>query len=596
GSGKTSLMQQIKGRLCDGKDAPYYGVWIRAWEHSAFSAADAGSAAALTMASMLNSMIREILPYVKENMTSFEQSKETLEKAYGWIKKLPVLSLVTAGATGLSFGTPVALSAGSNDEKETPQNGPSSLSELRNAIKENIRFCIERDNKKQGFIFFIDDLDRLVPKVAVQFLELLKNIFDIDNCLFVLAIDYEVVVKGLKDKFGDKTESNEHEFRSFFDKIIQVPFRMPVDSYKMERFLQENMEKIGYLTKEEASQKFTADDEMADRLGTEQELSFLQLIGQVVAASCGPNPRSVIRMLNTLSLIRLIQKRNGSGAYGDSPAERTLLFALIALQMNYDRLYELIGKSPDFSAWDSAFASENNLAGLEPALKTQLENLDSISEEEPWTIVVARACRKPGLAASAVRLLTIILALVDSLAEGGAKSGGHSAEWLHARREAVLGAFMTSTSAQSVGRSVEEALPASSRSASQDAFMEKMKTGWQQLSDDNARELEDFISLMKEKYGSAIVVDCFPASSKISFNFNPERKKGGKRQLLALRVDKKNITLIAYAYPPEERFKKLPDYKDLQRLEAVAGLEGFWEKTGRYLEENVWPESAAGSI
>ena len=123
-----------------------------------------------------------------------------------------------------------------------------------------------------------------------------------------------------------------------------------------------------------------------------------------------------------------------------------------------------------------------------------------------------------------------------------------------------------------------------------------MKTGWQQLSDDNARELEDFISLMKEKYGSAIVVDCFPASSKISFNFNPERKKGGKRQLLALRVDKKNITLIAYACPPKERFKKLPGCKDLQRLEAVAGLEGFWEKTGRYLEENVWPESAAGSI
>ena len=38
------------------------------------------------------------------------------------------------------------------------------------------------------------------------------------------------------------------------------------------------------------------------------------------------------------------------------------------------------------------------------------------------------------------------------------------------------------------------------------------------------------------------------------------------------------------------------DYKDLKRLESLEGLEGFWEKTGRYLEENVWPESAAGPI
>ena len=41
------------------------------------------------------------------------------------------------------------------------------------------------------------------------------------NCVFVLAIDYDVVVKGLESKFGKKTEENEREFRSFFDKIIQ---------------------------------------------------------------------------------------------------------------------------------------------------------------------------------------------------------------------------------------------------------------------------------------------------------------------------------------------------------------------------------------
>ena len=37
----------------------------------------------------------------------------------------------------------------------------------------------------------------------------LKNIFDIPNCVFILAIDYDVVVKGLESKFGPKTKENE---------------------------------------------------------------------------------------------------------------------------------------------------------------------------------------------------------------------------------------------------------------------------------------------------------------------------------------------------------------------------------------------------
>ena len=50
-------------------------------------------------------------------------------------------------------------------------------------------------------------------------------------------IDYDIVVKGLESKFGPKTDENEREFRSFFDKIIQVPFSMPTGTYDIENFL-----------------------------------------------------------------------------------------------------------------------------------------------------------------------------------------------------------------------------------------------------------------------------------------------------------------------------------------------------------------------
>lgn len=64
----------------------------------------------------------------------------------------------------------------------------------------------------------------LMP-VAVEILELIKNIFEVDNCIFVLAIDYEVVVKGLIPKFGPLTEKNEENFVRSSIKLFNFHFR-----------------------------------------------------------------------------------------------------------------------------------------------------------------------------------------------------------------------------------------------------------------------------------------------------------------------------------------------------------------------------------
>ena len=97
----------------------------------------------------------------------------------------------------------------------------SSVEQLKNEVVSLINEVMEKNKDKKGFIFFIDDLDRIDPPLAVEILELLKNLFDLEHCVFVLAIDYNVVIKGLKPKFGELTSQNEREFRSFFDKIIQ---------------------------------------------------------------------------------------------------------------------------------------------------------------------------------------------------------------------------------------------------------------------------------------------------------------------------------------------------------------------------------------
>ena len=112
-------------------------------------------------------------------------------------------------------------------------------------------------------------------------MELLKNIFDLEHCIYVLAIDYDVVVKGLKPKFGELTDKNAREFRSFFDKIIQLPFAMPVGSYRIDNFLIDALNRIGYLTEDEKK-----NEEL------KKNLSEMALYNEYLASTYLPRPAS----------------------------------------------------------------------------------------------------------------------------------------------------------------------------------------------------------------------------------------------------------------------------------------------------------------
>ncbi|MBP0965238.1 MAG: hypothetical protein J5999_08100 [Oscillospiraceae bacterium] len=101
----------------------------------------------------------------------------------------------------------------------------------------------DKTDKKVNFCIFIDDLDRLEPRIALELLEQLKNFMDFSSCVYVLAIDQKVVNQGLKKKYGEeflKCENGETRSRAdkFFDKLIQVPFPIPQNSYDLTGFIQ----------------------------------------------------------------------------------------------------------------------------------------------------------------------------------------------------------------------------------------------------------------------------------------------------------------------------------------------------------------------
>ncbi len=175
--------------------------------------------------------------------------------------------------------------------------------------------------------FFIDDLDRLQPVKAIDLLEYLKMFIDCEKCVFVLAVNSETVVEGVRQKYGLD------EGRDFFDKMIQLPFNVPVEKYDIEKFVREEF------------------DSWDENILKKNDINlFKSLIGN----SIGFNPRGMKRLFNTFRLLDAtidIETENAEKAAiarGEkiSPereiskiSRQRALFAVICLQTSFEKLY-----------------------------------------------------------------------------------------------------------------------------------------------------------------------------------------------------------------------------------------------------------------
>lgn len=81
--------------------------------------------------------------------------------------------------------------------------------------KNLINTYLKINNKK--ILFIIDDLDRASKDNILFLLNMIKNVLDFNNTIYLLAFDEDIVKEKLKDKIDCK----------FLEKIIQMPIQMP---------------------------------------------------------------------------------------------------------------------------------------------------------------------------------------------------------------------------------------------------------------------------------------------------------------------------------------------------------------------------------
>ena len=246
--------------------------------------------------------------------------------------------------------------------------------ELQGRVNEVIGNQPGQTSKDRRIVIFIDDLDRVRPTMAVNLLESLKNFFDCEHCVFVLALDRKIVERGLRLKYGEDIQQDYN--RRFFDKIIQVPFNLPEYKYQIQEYLDALKENIPEI-----------------RASSEKQCRILNALWI-------RNPRTIKRALNNMQLNLEIMKTNQvSEMTLERPETQEQLFLLLLIEMEFPDVYETMRKAvlkdirlqmhgQSFSQWIKEGEAEekhanivNGLAICFPGQKENEDEADAVDEE-----------------------------------------------------------------------------------------------------------------------------------------------------------------------------------------------------------------------
>lgn len=301
GSGKTSMMNMLRKYLEETDRVET--IWFNTWQFSQFNM---DAQISLTF---LEHLTKELGKAVGDKNG---HAQELGKKVLGVTKGL------AAGLVSNYFGDDLGKVTRELVGVDKDEDTADKILHLKNDFQQLINTVAE--NGKKRVVIFVDDLDRLQPIHAIELLEVLKLFVDCENCIFVLAIDTAVVFQGIRAKYG---EISQEKAQSFFDKIIQLPFNMPVANYKLETMI---------------SEMFGLDIGSMEKAERNEYISLIRM-------TTDGNPRSIKRIANYYKLTDKVAVRKG--IYDEFEDDETTLCRKIALafaciELRYPDFYEYL--------------------------------------------------------------------------------------------------------------------------------------------------------------------------------------------------------------------------------------------------------------
>jgi hypothetical protein len=151
------------------------------------------------------------------------------------------------------------------------------------------------------FVFLIDDLDRCLPENSLKMLESMKLFLDVPGCSFVLAVDDDVVERGVehhyKDYILDAKGKNKNILpitgAEYLEKMVQLPFRIPpINALDIEEFLAQRYSRFDLKNLDDTDIRDELKSNEKSLRSTDKEL--LEFFSQNIP----PKPRKIIRTIN----------------------------------------------------------------------------------------------------------------------------------------------------------------------------------------------------------------------------------------------------------------------------------------------------------
>ncbi|WP_225094765.1 P-loop NTPase fold protein [Streptomyces sp. CoH27] len=257
GAGKSSFLRLWERRFEAGKTRT---IWFNPWKYDR---------KVEVWAALLHTILAEM-----EQEETLKEKAVRLAKAATWLS-------VRAG-----LGTAAALGTGGVIKREDVDELLQGLSEgdaeqyrqvnrFEADFADAVREFVGADGR---LVVFVDDLDRCTPESAMTVLESLKLYLAQAQCIFVLALDVDVLAAIATNKFGEALKGAPAEVASgmaYLDKIVQLPFFLP---------------DVGFDTLREAFKPYVS--ELAD------DPFFWELLQR----GLGSNPRRLKRYINVFNM------------------------------------------------------------------------------------------------------------------------------------------------------------------------------------------------------------------------------------------------------------------------------------------------------
>ncbi len=269
-----------------------------------------------------------------------------------WLLLKPAVEAVRGGA---SFDP---------DDRARRGPGETQATELGRA-RGRFERAVEALVGPQGrLVVFIDNLDQCTPEKMLDALETLRLFTSTPRCVYLIGMDYDVVRRAIKTRFGFETEAAATEY---LEKIVLIPFHMPsLEQKRMEGFIEECFPGLG-----------RACPEAVD----------------VFSLGLEPNPRKVKRALNIYrNLLDLAQVRVDN--WEMDPVAPELVAKMVVIESRFRRLHEYLLQEPGFLLQLEQRALEGN--GLHEDLLREDGSLGEVLLEEPsGTGLIERAGLRP---------------------------------------------------------------------------------------------------------------------------------------------------------------------------------------------------------